>query len=44
MSLEYKKESIGRTNGKKWKQNYFILEIKHTFLIIKVIKYGNKLL
>lgn len=37
MPLEYNEECKARTNEKKLKQENFILEIKHAFLIIKVI-------
>lgn len=43
MPLEYEKESIGRTNRNELKQDNFILEIKHTFVTINVLNYGNKL-
>lgn len=31
MPLGYEKESTGRTNGKKLKQDNFVLEKKHSF-------------
>lgn len=43
MPVEYNKECTARTNGRKLKQDDFMLEKNHTFLTIKIINLGNKL-